>query len=242
MAMFTAYFDASGKAEDRDIMVIAGFVSSEKKWLRFEREWAALLDAFHIAPPFHCTDYVAAKKPPYDQFHRNDALRDDFEKRAIRIIKATTHKPVSVGLMLSEARAVAAEYYLPVDFDPYNACGTYGAKCVREWAARHSNVERVEYVFEAGDGDIGNFSRAFERKYGTLPIFHRKAQHLQFQAADILAWRHARQIRDHTAGKQNRREAFASLYTRTYPMTVVLSLREVQYERSATNSECRART
>jgi len=59
VAVFTAYFDASGSDSSR-VMTVAGFVSSAQKWGRFEKDWKSFL------PPtvsmFHMTDFVTAKE------------------------------------------------------------------------------------------------------------------------------------------------------------------------------------
>jgi hypothetical protein len=52
MTMFTAYFDASGSAAGTSVLFVSGFVASTDKWLRFETEWAALLDEFNIKATF----------------------------------------------------------------------------------------------------------------------------------------------------------------------------------------------
>jgi hypothetical protein len=38
MIASSAYFDASGTV-DSPVLTVAGFVSSVKKWIRFEQEW-----------------------------------------------------------------------------------------------------------------------------------------------------------------------------------------------------------
>src|SRR5690242_11472191 len=93
----TAYFDASGKKE-QPVLVVSGFVASEKQWLRFEEEWDALLGEFQLAHPFHTTDYVAAVQgTQYEQFSDNRDRREDFEAAAVRILKQT-RKPFSFGV------------------------------------------------------------------------------------------------------------------------------------------------
>ena len=43
---YTVYSDASGHPADSPIVVVAGFVSTVKKWLRFESQWSRLLQDF----------------------------------------------------------------------------------------------------------------------------------------------------------------------------------------------------
>lgn len=58
MATFAAYFDASGHPDSGTALFVSGFVSSEKKWLLFEQEWAALLAGYRITPPFHMKEFA----------------------------------------------------------------------------------------------------------------------------------------------------------------------------------------
>src|SRR5688572_3078575 len=52
-ATFTTYYDASGSEGDKTgVLVVVGLVANEYKWVRFEKEWAAVLKEFDV-PYFH---------------------------------------------------------------------------------------------------------------------------------------------------------------------------------------------
>src|SRR6266576_2379985 len=39
MTEYAAYFDDSGHPDDKPYVVVAGFISTEEQWLRFENQW-----------------------------------------------------------------------------------------------------------------------------------------------------------------------------------------------------------
>ena len=219
MAMFTAYFDASGKPHDPTVFLVSGFVSSERKWLRFEDEWAAFLKEWGIRGTFHTTDYIKAQMGThYEQFHGNDPLRDEFERRAVKVIRRGIRKPVSCGLLLEDYRRVLAEYRLPDAFGhfrhPYSLCAIHCTLAVVFWGDRRmKSNDLLEFIYEDGDDDKGFFIKEFKKINGEPPIFRTKDKHPQFQAADILAWRHARLLKI-TKGnmRKDKRHAFSTIF------------------------------
>jgi predicted RNA-binding protein with PUA domain len=57
MAALTAYFDASGKPDAGYELVVSGFISTAKKWRRFEEKWQRLLDKEGL-PYFHMKEFA----------------------------------------------------------------------------------------------------------------------------------------------------------------------------------------
>src|SRR5437764_1188134 len=111
MAMFTAYFDASGHPDSvaaKPALFMSGFVSTVQRWAKFERDWLRLLREFGITPPFHMTDFESG----YDQYASwKDDLerREVFRSRALHVMKRWTNKPFSSGVLLSDFRRLFAE-------------------------------------------------------------------------------------------------------------------------------------
>jgi hypothetical protein len=219
LSTYVGYFDASGKPNDPLVLYVSGFMSTEKKWLKFEKQWWALLNAYGITGPFHTAQYVACNGPDYAQFKKNDPLRDAFEKQAIAIVKQHTLKPFSHGLVLSDYWDMVARYTLPFGFErPYSFCAMQGFYATVKWLRKKKLRigELVHLVYEDGDDDRDLFSDAMYREVGVRPNFLPKNQCVPFQAADILAWRHARLMKDLTkvesGGTRPRREFFPALF------------------------------
>lgn len=216
---YAAYFDASGKPHDPKVFLVSGFVSSERKWLRFGREWTAFLGEWGIAPPFHTTDYIHAHHgTAYAQFRGDDGLRDEFERQAVKIIRRGIRKPFSCGLILDDYRRVLAEYDVSRDakhFEtPYSLCAMHCAVSVAAWGTKHMKAhEHLLYVYEDGDDDKGHFMEQFKALVGYYPNFGKKGvDYPQFDAADILAWRHARLLKNTHGSADDSRHAFATAF------------------------------
>ena len=213
---FAGFFDASGKPQD-PVLYVSGFLSTEKKWLRFEKEWRALLNHFEIKGLFHTADYVRGVGDDYRQFLHNDERRIEFERKAIAIIKRNTLKPFSYGIILADHREMVARYELPYGFErPYSFCGLQGVYWIVLWMKKKKGLsleDKVHLIYEDGDEDRGRFSDAMRRDFGVRPNFLPKDKVHPFSAADILAWRHARLIREHEAqAPRPRREFFGGLF------------------------------
>ena len=215
MGMFTTYFDASGQP-DQPVLFVSGFISSETKWLRFEKEWGKLLHDYGIKSPFHTTNYVATRGQDYEVFRGDDALKDEFEERAILIIKRNTRKPFSYGLLLDEVKPIFARYEVPKEYtdSPYAFCGMVTAREMVRWTKEKlSGEDKIEVVFEDGDDDASVLFDLFKKTFGCRPSFRTKKDHPQFQAADILAWRHRRLVMDRLVRRKDPdREAFGILF------------------------------
>jgi hypothetical protein len=64
----TAYFDASGLPDDGSVLVVSGFVSSARRWARFDSEWSKILQdsgirIFHMKEFAHSTGEFKNWKP-----------------------------------------------------------------------------------------------------------------------------------------------------------------------------------
>src|SRR4051812_11384869 len=59
MAVFKAYYDASGKEKTPGRVVVAGVLATVEKWAGFERSWDKVLTEYGISFHHH-KDYVAS--------------------------------------------------------------------------------------------------------------------------------------------------------------------------------------
>jgi hypothetical protein len=60
MALFSAYFDASGNAIDQPHVVVSGFIANYLQWKLFQGEWEDAHRQYGVNLPFHMADFVAA--------------------------------------------------------------------------------------------------------------------------------------------------------------------------------------
>ena len=86
----SVYLDDSGHPVDKPFLVLGGFVSTESRWIEFERAWREILDYRKIPFPFHATDFFAD--------HKNDPKLEHIVSDLVRTISNYVEAAFSVGL------------------------------------------------------------------------------------------------------------------------------------------------
>src|ERR1035438_2961705 len=76
MAMFSAYFDASGNGVDQPHVVVSGYVASYLQWKLIENTWRNIHQTYGVELPFHAADIMAARSNPNYKNQRN--ARQDY--------------------------------------------------------------------------------------------------------------------------------------------------------------------
>lgn len=189
-----AYFDASGQSDDPSIaaLFVSGFVSSEAKWRKWVTEWDGLLADFGLTRPFRTSKFWA-------DWRDEPKEREAFFFRAIKLLKLRTFKSFSSGVHLPAYEKAAGQWKLPLWVgDPYALCAATVVAKVDRWYHRQSKSMEIAYAFELGDKGRGKFLTALEEagiNTALRPNFLPKANLPPFDAADMLAWLHARTIR-----------------------------------------------
>ncbi len=185
MALFTAYFDASGKPDRGGVLSIAGYVSDYRKWARFRIEWARILAGESVSS-FHMTDFVSSRGEFAGWRGQTDRRRTFIEDLLV-CAKRYTNKAFGGAVVLSDFDSVNRRYQLEEHAgQPYPLCAHYCVRLVRAWQAKNS-IKNVEFVFEQGDEPRGKLIELC-RADGIEPRFLSKKE-VAFQAADLVAWR-----------------------------------------------------
>jgi hypothetical protein len=79
MAMFTAYFDASGDGQKHPVVIVAGFVANLQQWAMLDHLWKKAHQEHGLDLPFHMSTFVSAcNNPKY-------ALQSDARPDYVRI-------------------------------------------------------------------------------------------------------------------------------------------------------------
>src|SRR2546422_412165 len=86
LAVTTAYFDESGD-HDKPVFSVAGFLSSDKRWRRFDQEWKKELRRRDVET-LHMTDFETRHGEFKDKTWSNDE-RTAFIAQLAHIIKNT---------------------------------------------------------------------------------------------------------------------------------------------------------
>jgi len=187
VAMFTAFFDASG-TKRKSILTVAGFVSRIEKWTRFDQEWKEILDA-HGVSQFHMTDF-ASSKGEFDSWRGKTAQRRELIERLAGCIKRNINKGFGASLVIDDFNKVNKDYPL-AEFggSPFALCARTCTGGLKNWAMKKGlDIGKVLVFFEDGDENRGDFlDRA--RADGIRITLLAKDESRAFQAADLAAWK-----------------------------------------------------
>ena len=200
MAMLAAYFDESGTHSKSPIIAIAGYISNDEQWAKFNEEWQTLLDRYSLEY-FHMNQFENRQ----GQFrgmseHERHALLDSL----ITFIGIRARSGIAAAFDLSAYNELVAEGYEEIIGPPYALCASLCIVGTQRWAVKHSYQEPIAFLFERGARHSGLFHKAYNKalknskisanyRLGTL-AFPDKREALPLQAADILAyevWKYA---------------------------------------------------
>jgi hypothetical protein len=188
LAMFTAYFDASGTPKT-SVLTMAGFVGRIKKWTDFESDWRGLLPAG--VTMFHMTDF-ASSKSGWEAWKGPE--HSERRVRLIQKLSACIKRTVNKGFVHSVRRKhfmeCDKEYRLRDRFK--NQYVFLGMGCLGKleiWAENKKiKKDKILCVFEDGDKGIGQLI-ALARSEGFNAVPQSKKDVRAFDACDLAAWK-----------------------------------------------------
>jgi len=203
--LFEAYFDDSGTHRSSDLAIAVCYVSTQRAWNEFAREWDQIreeegFDFFHMVDFASPAEY---RKRPYC-----DWTKEKKQRVYARLAQAINiHKRVGIGIAIPKAMFDSVVPTLPDLVQ--KQCGrfhyTFAVKSLMvmmiRWRQRHGLNHSVRFVFDTiteGADEIRSFfeemdtySSEFREKlgleFGGFSI-ESKARTRALQAADILAW------------------------------------------------------
>src|ERR1017187_2191790 len=185
---YAAYFDASGHPDQQKVMTVAGFVSTVKKWTRFDLEWNAVLkdEGIHI---FHMTDF-ASSQGEFLGWKRESDRRRVFIERLVQCLRKNVNKAFRTSLLIDDFNEVNAVFRLEETMGrPYAVCGTLCLYSVGVWAKGKNAEGQLRCYFEDGDKDKENFETRAKAWGKFTPMFMWKGQAVAFQACDFSGWK-----------------------------------------------------
>jgi hypothetical protein len=211
IAMFslTSYFDASGGVEHPAI-IVAGYISSVRKWERFDVEWRKVLARrefnvryFHMKEFAHSTD-------EFDGWKGDEPRRRRFINALIVVLSKYAHAGFACMVKDSIWDSMNRIYPLAELYGcPYALCGR---DCVNKsyvwgWSKNYSSG-RIRTVFDDGEHGKGHLMRVVQEAEKATPMFEHAMPHTTndfrgvtpLQAADFAAWELLKSI---TSGKEH---------------------------------------
>jgi len=196
--MMHAYFDCSQSGQGNGVLVVAGWLSSGERWLRFEADWRSVLDEFNV-PHFHMKEFAHSVGAFTNGWKGENDKRELFIRSLLSVIY--DHAMASFSCMVENSvfAAVNQEYQLREYFgNEYALCSRVCVAEVNKWIRAHGYPMPPEYVFEDGD-ERGRLNWLMESQGYPPPIYKpgrdRTAKDgtlipgfLQLQAADFAAY------------------------------------------------------
>jgi hypothetical protein len=211
VSVLTGYFDASGAPDQGTVLVVAGFISFESRWLEFERRWnAALRDAgitiFHMGELINRKGEFAGWK---------QRKRERLLSKLIQIVIDTVVQNFGCIVVLDDWNKVNQDYELAEnDFQPYSLAGWSCADRVLDWCKKWVYPTPL-LVFEHGDKHQNNLRRKIEDECGLIIQTGLKKPDkkkpnetpiTQLQSADLAAWQTLNIMRHIEGGARLTRE------------------------------------
>lgn len=221
MAMFTAYFDASGDPTHQ-FLVVAGYVANFAQWKSFDYTWRRLHEDNGVKLPFHAAEFNAALFNEKYESQRN--ARQDYVELAKNFNKATDF----LGkLCMAQLTYLNCGISSIVTMDVYNGVSSLlklqevvpayvlGARMclgsLRRWERQFDIQAPVEVIFEDGDFEQGRLTGLMRDEGEPVPIFKNKNDFTGLQAADHYAWEQSFLLKQHEREEVNLRESFIAL-------------------------------
>ena len=198
MVMYAAYYDASGIHTNADqTLAVVGLVSTERRWLRFEREWNALLTENEL-PYFRMSEF-AAFQGPFKSWRGKEEKRRAFLLAAAKLVKRNVNKYHSTTMPPGVYETVNAQYDLSALGNRYSLTASHCTTRVAVWMEEHHPGHPVVHVPEKGDRGQGNFVNVLTLDPLDViprPAFDKGVWIRPFEAADFIAYEYAKYHKD----------------------------------------------
>jgi len=149
--MLTVCFDAAGKEDSEQFVVVAGFAGMAKVWSEFEIAWQNRLDKDDL-PYFHSGDFAHFRDPLFSRgWKDNEPRRQRLCRDLMRIICDHGLRKFGTVINLDTHRTIDEALRTTFLLDAY----VQGARCsvitFNNYAKGIGINRNVRYVFEKGD-------------------------------------------------------------------------------------------
>jgi hypothetical protein len=134
----------------------------------------------------------ARNQSPYDIFKDQPDRKAALISKLVDCTKRNVNKAFSCSVALRDWEALNLRYQVSESLGfPYPFCARTCVAQVIKWARNKSiSQKRINFFFEHGAKHRGQLERNLRANDGIGPLFRTKEEQVQFQAADLLAWKH----------------------------------------------------
>jgi hypothetical protein len=201
--MLTAYFDEGGTHNDSAVAVLCGYFGPASEWKALSEDWQALLARENL-PYYHAVDSAHAAG-----HFKGKSLREcnRVHREVVEIITRRGLVGIGAGVRLAEFRhlyeQVRQETQLKAVQKPeYHFCFRQALTYLGQHTRKTFPNEQVSLIFEETSGVMGRVLDVFEGlskdltfSFAGPPLFSPKMGNPQLQAADVLAYEMALDLR-----------------------------------------------
>jgi len=177
----SVYLDDAGHPVDKPFLVLGGFVSTESRWIDFERPWREILAYRKIPFPFHATDFF------YER--RDDPKLKHIVSDLIRTISDHVETAFSVGLDMEAYKSANQKKRLEeIAGAPIAMVSRSLRRNVDDWRKSIRDTSPLLYFIENGTyqrGDIEQCWKYLDKLNPPIPV---SKEHPSAQAADLYAY------------------------------------------------------
>jgi hypothetical protein len=228
MAMFKAYFDASGNALNQPFIVVAGYIANLFQWREFENQWTAIHKRYSVDLPFHMAEFMAALKRPeykhqtnaradYVEIAKNPDIAKGFLGQLSILQSLMTNCGVSCIVTMDVYNEVSTLLDLRKVVPPYALAARMCIERIHQWEQQFAAVQPVECIFEAGDFEQGKFTDLMIDEGMDAPIYKNKCDFAGLQAADHYAWEQSHFLKEYGYGNASRPGPIIEMMLHTIP-------------------------
>jgi hypothetical protein len=195
VAFLECYFDESGSHDGSPVLCVAGFTFEKESCKELDFAWKEVLGRFGL-PFFHMVD-CAPGNAPFDKLSLKRRIA--VETEMIGLIRSHALLGVAVAINENEFNEI---FPAPTPLkDVYSYCCWLALSGIYGWIMRNQFDGKIAYFFEAGHKYQGQANELMNSIFGNPALrqeyryashsFVTKEEARPVQAADILAWQHA---------------------------------------------------
>jgi hypothetical protein len=229
LAVYFAYYDASGNQDHESALIVAAVVAREDKWLKMELAWKRHLAAFDV-PYVHMKEFAGGA--PFAALRADHVRQKLFFDGLQRLSKTNLNKVFLKRIVPSDFEAMRHEYDVSLMGGAYAIAAHACIAEVEMWIAAKGDQSRVLHIVEQGDVGQSGLMRlqALEANPAVVrpkldPV--EQSHFVPFQVADWFAYEHAVDVRRRLANDKRNRRASVIAQRLNVPISATMIDQEI---------------
>lgn len=209
------YFDESGSHDGSPVLCVAGYLFEKSQCMELDVRWKEVLDRYRL--PYFRMSACAHIQPPYTHLSKEECI--EAEKLMIGLINE--YALLGVAVAVNEHDFNTWFDGLAPTGSAYSFCCWQVLSGIQVWIRQNNFQGEVAYFYEAGHESWSEANAHMKRIFNNpkLRTRYRYASHTfadkqkvrPLQAADMLAWHQATQVKRWLKNNFNVRADFRAL-------------------------------